>query len=227
VQPRRQDTDQLLMLARWDGWVELLVPGGMVELADDGSMHWVDPPGRRGSKRYFVLPTIYLVTPSNCHYHAFMTAERDDALTSEFTDSLVQLSFAVHDVLGRASAEHDLSVTQLRLLGMLRDRTPPMTAIAEHLGLDRSSVTGLVTRAERRGLVTRTTSRHDARVTVVSATPRAFAVGRQVASRVTSEIEAMVAHLPQAERDCLARAATSVLGAPRPGSPSPVAGPAA
>src|SRR3984957_14601767 len=99
-----------------------------------------------------------------------MGTKRDTTQTSELVDSLVQLSFAVHDALTRVSAEHELSVTQLRLLGILRDRTPPMTALAQHLRLDPSSVTGLVSRAEQRGLVSRTAAPHDGRVTIVSAT---------------------------------------------------------
>ncbi len=142
-----------------------------------------------------------------------MAAKPDSAQTSELVDSLVQLGFAIHDALVRVSAAHNLSVTQLRLLGILRDRTPPMTAIAEHLGLDRSSVTGLVDRAERRGLVARTTSTQDARVTIVSATPTGLAVGRQLAAMVTAEIEALVGHVPRTGRECIVRVAVSVLDA--------------
>ena len=52
---------------------------------------------------------------------------------------------------------------QTRLLGVLRDRTPTMNELATLLGLDKSSVTGLVDRAERRGLVTRVASSADRR----------------------------------------------------------------
>jgi DNA-binding MarR family transcriptional regulator len=141
-----------------------------------------------------------------------VVAKPDTARTPELVDALVQLSFAVQEVLARASAQHNLSVTQLRLLGILRDRTPPMTAIADHLGLDRSSVTGLVDRAERRGLVARTTSTQDARVTIVSATPRGLDVARQLAATVTSDIEALARHVPRAERDRIVRVASAVLG---------------
>src|SRR5258705_339300 len=41
-------------------------------------------------------------------------------------DALVQLSFAVMDALTRAAAEHELSATQVRLLGILRDRSPTL-----------------------------------------------------------------------------------------------------
>ena len=142
-----------------------------------------------------------------------MAAKPVTGPTSELVDSLVQLSFAIHDVLTRVSAEYDLSVTQLRLLGILRDRTPPMTAIAEHLGLDRSSVTGLVDRAERRGLVSRATSTHDARVTIVSVTTAGWDVGGHLAAAIATKIEALVGHVPKTERDCFVRMATSVLNA--------------
>jgi MarR family transcriptional regulator, lower aerobic nicotinate degradation pathway regulator len=142
-----------------------------------------------------------------------MPAEPETVRTSELVDSLVQLSFVVQEVLVRVSAEHNLSMTQLRLLGILRDHTPPMSAIAEHLGLDRSSITGLVDRAERRGLVSRTASRHDARVTIVKATSAGLKLGRQLSAIITTEIEALVEDLPRTERTCIVRAAGSVLEA--------------
>ena len=68
-------------------------------------------------------------------------------------DALAQLSFAVQGALGRIAAAHDLSIVQARLLGILRDRRPTITALAAFLQLDKSSVTGLVDRAQERGLV--------------------------------------------------------------------------
>ena len=67
-------------------------------------------------------------------------------------DSLVQLSFLVQGVLGSVAARYDLSITQTRLLGVLRDREPGMLELSNFLGLEKSSVTGLIDRAERRGL---------------------------------------------------------------------------
>jgi MarR family transcriptional regulator, lower aerobic nicotinate degradation pathway regulator len=60
-------------------------------------------------------------------------------------DGLSQLAFLVHGTLERRDPEHDLSIAQTCLLGILRDRTPTMNE------LDRSSVSGLFNRAERRG----------------------------------------------------------------------------
>jgi DNA-binding MarR family transcriptional regulator len=133
----------------------------------------------------------------------------------DLVDSLVQLSFAVHEVLVRVAAECGLSMTQLRLLGILRDRTPPMTAIADHLGLDRSSVTGLVDRAERRGLVTRTVSADDGRVTLVGVTDAGLELVLRALSLVTDEITVLVDQVPEAGRACVVEVASSILGAQR------------
>jgi DNA-binding MarR family transcriptional regulator len=128
-------------------------------------------------------------------------------------DALVQLSFAVHDVLGRAAATHDLSIAQVRLLGVVRDRTPPMTAIAAHLRLDRSSVTGLVDRAEQRGLVARSPSSRDARVTTVQATNKGKRIGTRIADAVSCELESLVMNVSTPERDRLVRIAHLILAA--------------
>ena len=67
-------------------------------------------------------------------------------------DALAQLSFLVHNALAEIAGEYDLSIIQMRLLGVLRDREPTMNALGRHLGLDKSSISGLVDRAQRRGL---------------------------------------------------------------------------
>jgi DNA-binding MarR family transcriptional regulator len=126
-------------------------------------------------------------------------------------DALVQVSFAVQVVLTRVAAQQDLSLTQLRLLGILRDRTPSMAAIADFLELDRSSITGLIDRAERRGLVARRPSPSDARVTLVEAT----AVGLELASRIGAEVGASIEQL-LAGSSATARASIEKLAASRP-----------
>src|SRR5579862_6948617 len=94
-----------------------------------------------------------------------------DPVSPEVLDSLVRVSFAVMALLSQAAAEHDLSLTQLRALAILRDREPKMAELAAYLGLDRSSVSGLIDRAARRGLVQRGTSSDDGRSVRVSLTP--------------------------------------------------------
>jgi MarR family transcriptional regulator, lower aerobic nicotinate degradation pathway regulator len=139
-----------------------------------------------------------------------MAADRPRAETSPEVDALVQLSFVVMDVLTRAAAEHDLSATQVRLLGILRDRSPSMAAIAERLRLDKSSVSGLIDRAEARGLVARRASTEDARVTIVDITDAGLAVGEQLAATLDDRIALLLEGIPAAERARLIRVAESI-----------------
>lgn len=126
-------------------------------------------------------------------------------------DGLVQLSFTIHSILGRVGADHDLSIIQIRLLGILRDREPNMLQLAQHLNLDKSSITGLVDRAERRGLVQRIISPSDRRGFNVRVTP----IGRQLIQVVSHEIDvqinAITTSLTQTERSQLAALANKIL----------------
>ena len=126
-------------------------------------------------------------------------------------DGLVQLSFAVQSVLAAAAGRHDVTVAQVRLLGVLRDREPGTMELARHLGLDKSSVTGLIDRAERRGLVKRTRSAEDGRAVRVSSTP----LGRQLTDRasaeIATEIAALTAGLSDANRKRLSALASQVV----------------
>ncbi|WP_373169435.1 MarR family winged helix-turn-helix transcriptional regulator [Mycobacterium marinum] len=68
-------------------------------------------------------------------------------LADDLRDALVQKSFALMAVLTEVAAEHDLSLTQLRVLGIMRDREPTMGELASYTGLERSTVSGLIERA--------------------------------------------------------------------------------
>ncbi|WP_089100294.1 MarR family winged helix-turn-helix transcriptional regulator [Streptomyces hyaluromycini] len=126
-------------------------------------------------------------------------------------DGLAQLSFLVQGVLGKVAAEHGLSVVQLRLLGVLRDRTPGMQELAHHLGLDKSSMTGLVDRAERRDLVRRTPSAHDRRSFLVSITPQGQQLARQCEVLADRQIRGLTAHLTDAQRARLSLLASALV----------------
>ena len=106
------------------------------------------------------------------------------AVDDDLRDSLVQVSFAVTAVLSRVAAEQDLSLTQLRVLGILRDRKPTMAELADYLGLERSTVSGLIDRAVQRGLVEKNTDPADGRWVRVSLTAQA----RRLASGIVAEI---------------------------------------
>jgi MarR family transcriptional regulator, lower aerobic nicotinate degradation pathway regulator len=131
----------------------------------------------------------------------------------EIVDGLVQLSFVVQSVLANAASRHDLTVAQVRLLGILRDRQPGMMQLAQHLGLDKSSVTGLIDRAERRGLVTRGTSVSDGRAVRVSSTLLGRRLADQVGAEIGTAIDALTSGLNSTERNQLSAIASQILGA--------------
>jgi DNA-binding MarR family transcriptional regulator len=134
-----------------------------------------------------------------------MTTKAPEATEQlDLMDGLVQVSFGVISRLSQVAASHDLSLTQLRLLAILRDRQPKMAELAAHLGLERSTVSGLVDRAATRGLVRRATSANDARVVRVSLSAK----GRRMAADLTEEVSRQVAPMTQrlsdADRERLA-----------------------
>src|SRR5271166_925457 len=125
---------------------------------------------------------------TNC-FKAIMATMR--AGDEDLRDSLVQVSFAVIAVLSRVAAEQDLSLTQLRVLGILRDRQPTMAELASYLGLERSTVSGLIDRAVQRGLVQKDADPTDGRSVRVSLTEPA----RRLESPMIAEIGELMAPL--------------------------------
>ena len=115
-------------------------------------------------------------------------------------DALAQTAFTVMAVLNRIGAEHDLSLTQLRVLGILRDRRLRITALADYLGLEKSTMTGLVDRAEKRGLLARAPSATDGRAVEVFITPQGAALAEPLYGRVVELLTPLTEALRPAER---------------------------
>lgn len=126
-------------------------------------------------------------------------------------DALAQLSFVITGLLERRAAERDLSMPATRLLGVLRDREPTMQQLARLLELDKSSVTGLVDRAERRGLVARAPSTGDKRAVLVRLTDEGRALVSSAAELFASDVTAVLGHLPARDRATLARLISRLL----------------
>jgi MarR family transcriptional regulator, lower aerobic nicotinate degradation pathway regulator len=118
-------------------------------------------------------------------------------------DGLAQLSFLVQRMLERRASEHDLSIVQTRLLGVLRDRTPTMNELARLLALDKSSVSGLVERAERRGLVKRAPSPADGRAVIVSLTRSGRSLVTQASAEFEADVSALLEPLAKSDRRAL------------------------
>jgi len=117
----------------------------------------------------------------------------------ELIDALVRASFATMGVLTRTAAEHDLSLTQLRVIAILRDRRVKMSELADYLGLDKSTISGLVDRAEKRGLLRRAPNPADRRAVDVFLTAQGMQLAEAGASQITGSLSPMTGRLTAAE----------------------------
>jgi MarR family transcriptional regulator, lower aerobic nicotinate degradation pathway regulator len=136
-------------------------------------------------------------------------ADRGEQLST--VDGLAQLSFLTLGLLERRAGEQRVSIIQTRLLGVLRDRTPTMHELATLLGLDKSSATGLVDRAERRGLVARVPSSSDGRVVLVELTDVGRALVAEVSARFAADVATLLQRLSPPDRSSLARLVSRLL----------------
>jgi DNA-binding MarR family transcriptional regulator len=121
-------------------------------------------------------------------------AGRDDLI-----DAMVMTSFATMAVLTRIAAEHDLSLTQLRMLAILRDRRVKMTELADYLGLDKSTISGLVDRAEKRGLLQRVPNPLDGRAVDVLLSAAGAELAEAGATQIARSLSPMASVLTRAE----------------------------
>ncbi len=128
-------------------------------------------------------------------------------------DALAQFAFLVTGLLDKHAGANGLSMVQTRLLGVLRDRTPTMNELARILGLDKSSTTGLVARAERRGLVARRPSPTDGRSFLVHLSDAGRGLVEEAEAQYEADVAEVLAPLPRTVRDGLFDAVGRLLAA--------------
>jgi len=127
-------------------------------------------------------------------------SKQSAALGEGLLDALVQASFVTMAVLNKIGAENDLSLTQLRVCGILRDRRPRMAGLAAHLGLEKSTMTGLIDRAEKRGLLARAPSVEDGRATEVFLTNEGMKLVERLYLEVKQELAPLMDRLAPSEQ---------------------------
>lgn len=118
-------------------------------------------------------------------------------------DALAQTSFATMAILNRLAAENDLSLTQLRVAGILRDRRLRMAELADYLGLEKSTLSGLVDRAEKRGLIARAPNPDDGRAIDVFLTKEGLELAERLQEQFQEAMTPLTAKLDPSERQRL------------------------
>jgi len=122
---------------------------------------------------------------------------------TQLIDVLAQTAFVVIGVLTRIAAEHDLSLTQVRVLGILRDRRLRMAELADFLGLEKSTLSGLVDRAQKRGLLERGKDAEDGRAVTVFMAPAGFELAQRVEADVHQALAQVTDRLEPGQRSRL------------------------
>jgi DNA-binding MarR family transcriptional regulator len=113
---------------------------------------------------------------------------------------LVQLARLVQGAFARIADRHHLTPVQARLLCVLAQGPRGMTDLARSCGVEKAALTGLVDRAERRGLAERAPvpgDRRALRVTLTDAGRRAAAAFH---GEVTAELNQLLSPLAPQDR---------------------------
>ena len=118
-------------------------------------------------------------------------------------DALARAAFTTMAILNKLAAENDLSLTQLRVSGILRDRRLRMAELADYLGLEKSTMSGLVERAEKRGLMAREPSSGDGRAIDVFLTKEGLKLAQQLEAQLQEAMTPLVTRLKASDQKLL------------------------
>lgn len=122
-----------------------------------------------------------------------------DETQTDVATGLVQLTALVQGIYARVSGRHGLTPVQAKLLCVLLDGPRGMAELAHCFGVEKAALTGLMDRAERRGLARRSPAPDDRRALRATLTD----AGHRAATAFHAEVSAELSHLtsPLADDD--------------------------
>ncbi|WP_328992652.1 MarR family transcriptional regulator [Kribbella sp. NBC_01245] len=123
---------------------------------------------------------------------------------------LVRLTFLIQTVYADVGRACDLTAAQAQLLCTLADEPKGMADLSRLLGLERSSLTGLVDRAEQRTYVVRRSDPSDRRAVRVALTPEGVKAVARFHDELTVQLQSVLADLPASERKAFTRTLTKL-----------------
>ncbi|GAA4928173.1 MarR family transcriptional regulator [Nonomuraea thailandensis] len=118
--------------------------------------------------------------------------------------ALVRSTFLVNAVYEASAREYGLTQQQGQLLCVLMARSYGMGELGAVLGLAKSSLTGMVDRSERNGLVRRKPDPQDSRAVRVELTRRGAKLAGEFYAETCRRVEELTSGFPEKERDVLA-----------------------
>jgi len=140
----------------------------------------------------------------------------------ELARAFLRLIWLEHKRFAQTLAAHSLTVPQFYALVMIwqQEAHCPMGSLATAMLQSSGTMTGIVDRLVRMGLVTRQTAAHDRRVVLVELTPRGREVVRHVYDDKVAELHHSLSHLGEEDQQALLRLIRTYLEVSRGGHPS-------
>ncbi|WP_431912706.1 MarR family winged helix-turn-helix transcriptional regulator [Nonomuraea jabiensis] len=120
---------------------------------------------------------------------------------TDVATALHHLSTLVQGIYARVSERHDLTPVQARLLCVLLDGPRGMAELAQCFGVEKAALTGLMNRAERRGLAQRSAVPGDRRALQVTLTDAGHQAATAFHAEVSAELNRLVSPLPPDVRE--------------------------
>lgn len=159
---------------------------------------------------------MYLVPVTETSNQARASAAGGDPAALDAAAALVQLTSRVQAVYARIAGQHDLTPVQAKLLCIVAEAPRAMGDLAQCFGVEKAALTGLVDRAERRGLARRAPAPADRRAVHVTPTDTGRRQAAAFHAEVSAALEGLLAPLSEREREQFRRSMTKLLAAPRP-----------
>ncbi|MEV4171239.1 MarR family transcriptional regulator [Nonomuraea sp. NPDC049709] len=123
-----------------------------------------------------------------------------DGAPMDAATGLVRLSGLVQTVYQRVSERHELTPVQARLLCVLLGGPRGMAELAGCFGVEKAALTGLMNRAERRGLALRSSVPGDRRAVQVTLTDEGRRAAVAFYTELRAEMEGLLAPLAEEDR---------------------------
>jgi DNA-binding MarR family transcriptional regulator len=156
---------------------------------------------------------MYLVPMRQMTKQPIGAAETADAAGPDTATALVQLTSLVQGVYGRIAERHDLTPVQAKMLCIVAESPRSMGDLAQCFGVEKAALTGLVDRAERRGLARRSPAPADRRAIHVIPTDSGRRQAVAFHAEVATALDGLLGPLTPREREQFRRSMTKLLAA--------------
>jgi DNA-binding MarR family transcriptional regulator len=137
--------------------------------------------------------------------------EEEGSESTDLATALIRLCFVVQRIFADVSRHYGLTPQHAQLLGVLARGPVGMAELGEALNLEKSSLSGLIDRAEARALVDRVRDPNDRRTCRVSLTRSGTELAVRFRDDVSDQLNALAADLPKAMRQRLTAAIMEIL----------------